>query len=365
MWGHGVRNLALAALLAAVAPPAAAEEFEVGNWLGEAVHDKHGDFQACEIWAEYDGDITIYFTVFRDYEWSITFRNPDWNLVEGREVKTALLIDNYAPIVVRAQVVGKTQISARLQNSDRVVRALTRGRVMRVRTRDGVLEFRLTGTFRAITRLSECVASQLAAGRKPRGGSAFAGALRGGGNAFASASRAERNPAPGTTAHQRIDRAEATVFVTNLLSRAGITGYRIIPPAQYQKYRLSNFDVLWQRADGIYGGFNGLKNMQHLDLDREGGRLISNAAASCKGDLASGKKRAAAKDGVEIRRIFAACRNSETDFEIHYTLVKTAGGTVIQLAHAILSRPEDGQDQVPLAEADNSLIQTANWSQLD
>ena len=176
MWGHGVRNLALAALLAAVAPPAAAEKFEVGNWLGEAVHDKHGNFQACEIWAEYDGDITIYFTVFRDYEWSIftvfrdyewsiTFRNPDWNLVEGREVKTALLIDNYAPIVVRAQVVGKTQISARLQNSDRVVRALTRGRVMRVRTRDGVLEFRLTGTFRAITRLSECVASQPARGR--------------------------------------------------------------------------------------------------------------------------------------------------------------------------------------------------------
>ena len=181
-------------------------------------------------------------------------------------------------------------------------------------------------------------------------------------NAFAGASRDTGGAGASKHGYERIDRTTATIFVSNLLSSAGITGFEIIPPSQNI---LKSFDVVWRRPDGIIGGFNGFRNVKHMNLDAEAARMMSGEAATCNGDLASGKKRAASKDGIEIRRIFVACRNSDFDFETHYTLVKTPGGTIIQLAHGLWGKAARQPAPAPVADADRALIRNANWSQLD
>ena len=350
MWGHRMRILALAVVMAAFVAPAQAERFKVGSWVGKSYNDKSGQFVSCSMAATYKSGITMMFTITKAYEWGITLHKADWDLVTDRRVNAALLIDDYEPIVVQGVVTSRTTITAPLKNSNRVVNAMRRGYVMRIKTKDGVEEFSLKGTYNAIARLSKCVANQIAVSRHVSD------------NAFAGAARDADRPAASRQGYERIDKTTATIFVSNLMSSAGITGFEILPPSQNI---LKSFDVVWRRPDGIIGGFNGFRNVKHLNLDAEAARMMSGEAATCNSDLASGKKRAASKNGIEIRRIFVACRNSDFDFETHYTLVKTPGGTIIQLAHGLWGKAARKPAPAPVGDADRALIQSANWSQLD
>jgi hypothetical protein len=55
-----------------------------------------------------------------------------------------------------------------------------------------------------------------------------------------------------------------------------------------------------------------------------------------------------------VRRLFTACRTDGKSIEIHYTLVKTESGHLIQLAHL---KPGDATGDI--ASADSTFLQAA------
>ena len=73
--------------------------------------------------------------------------------------------------------------------------------------------------------------------------------------------------------------------------------------------------------------------MGSADLDEAANIVMADDAKICKGDFASGRKISEPADLVSVKRLFTSCRSEGKSVEIHYTLVKTKSGHLIQLAH--------------------------------
>jgi hypothetical protein len=68
-------------------------------------------------------------------------------------------------------------------------------------------------------------------------------------------------------------------------------------------------------------------------IDEEVNVVMADDAKNCQGDLTSGKKISEPDDGVNVKRLYTVCRSTGRSVEIHYTLVKTESGHLIQIAH--------------------------------
>jgi len=141
------------------------------------------------------------------------------------------------------------------------------------------------------------------------------------------------------------------VFAANLLAAAGITGYQMMDPAQNP---MPNFDAVWTYPNGIMGAIAGYKDMGTVDLDEAASVVMADDSKSCKGDFASGKKQSSPADTISVKRLFTACRTDDSSLEIHYTLLKTDSGHLIQIAHMKM-----GDATGDVADADAAFLQAA------
>ena len=333
-----VRVVGLMSLLAAAAASFATPTgaFKSGGWEGGANRDETGRFSDCTMTANYRSSITLGFIISRDFGWGLVLVNDKWKLDVGSAQPVTLAIDSREPIPSTAKVVDVHGILVPLENEGPVVNAMRDGRRLAVVTPSGKISFRLTGTRAAIATLAGCVSDNLE-GERAAGGTAAFAAL-------------EAKP-PGENqdnANRLFAGSEAVVFASNLLASAGITNYQLIDPA---KNPMPNFDVVWTYANGIIGAIVGYKDMGAVDLDEAATGVMADDSKVCKGDFSSGKK---SSEAANVRRLFTACRTDGKSIEIHYTLVKTESGHMIQLAHL---KPSGATGDI--ANADSAFLQAA------
>ena len=333
-----VRVVGLMSLLVAAAASfgSPAEAFKSGGWEGGANSDESGKFRDCTMTADYQNGITLAFIISRDFGWGIVLVNDKWKLDVGSAQPVTLAVDSREPIPSTAKVVDVHGILVPLENEGPVVNAMRDGRRLAVVTPSGKVNFRLTGTRTAIAALAGCVSDNLEGEKAAGGTSAFA--------ALEAKPPTENQDNP----NKLFTASEAVVFASNLLASAGITNYQLIDPA---KNPMPNFDVVWTYANGIVGAIAGYKDMGAVDLDEAATVVMADDSKNCKGDFASGKKRS---EPVSVRRLFTACRTDGKSIEIHYTLVKTESGHLIQIAHLKL-----GDASGDIANADSAFLRTA------
>ena len=333
-----VRVVGLLSLLVAAATsfgtPAGA--FKSGGWEGGANSDETGRFSDCTMTADYQNGITLAFIISRDFGWGLVLVNDKWKLDVGSAESVTLAIDSREPIPSTAKVVDLHGILVPLENEGPVVNAMRDGRRLSIVTPAGKISFRLTGTRGAIAALAGCVSDNLEGEKAAGGTSAFA--------ALEAKPLAESPDNP----NKLFTGSEAVVFASNLLASAGITNYQLIDPT---KNPMPNFDVVWTYANGIIGAISGYKDMGAVDLDEAATVVMADDSKNCKGDFTSGKKQS---EPASVRRLFTACRTDGKSIEIHYTLVKTESGHLIQIAHLKL-----GDTTGDIASADSAFLQTA------
>ncbi|MEZ0281854.1 hypothetical protein, partial [Methyloceanibacter sp.] len=124
--------------------------------------------------------------------------------------------------------------------------------------------------------------------------------------------------------------SEAEAFASDLLASAGISDYEMADPS---KTPMPSFDVVWTYENGIVAALVGYKEMRAVDLDVAANAVMADDAKNCTGDFASGRKISEPAKLVSVKRLFTSCRSAGKSVEIHYTLVKTKSGHLIQLAH--------------------------------
>jgi hypothetical protein len=242
--------------------PARSKRFKVGSWESGAYSDGTlGKFTHCAGSAKYDSGIIVTLIINKEYNWGVAFSHPAWNLTQGTDIDLAYVVDGGEARKTTAKAVSNKQALIGFGGSTDRFKEFSRGYVLKVAAADQLFTFNLTDTSKLLPALLSCVTQQL----NPT-------------PVLASPA----NPAP---AVPRADfKAEATVIAANLLSQAGVTGFRIVTADELPEPRA---DAVWVAA-GVTGTINIFPTIAIKDLDEVRSTIIGGTAKTCKGTFFSG-----------------------------------------------------------------------------
>jgi hypothetical protein len=285
----------------------------IGNWVGGAYSsDETGRFSHCAASAPYRNGVNLLFMVNRQYEWGVGFLSPKFSLTKGRTIRVGLALDESREEIVNAYAVDTNFVRISLSPTSNLFKRFMRGNILRLAASDQSYRFDLQDTSRLLPFLLKCVRDrvdtpplQAEAGQptqNPR-----------------EPSRPAKNGSPEL-------RAEVTSLAANLLSEAGVRGFKIAPSAE-------NASATWTSPSG-----NGsLLVMLDSSIKRPSDltpRLISIAAEKCKGKFMSG----AMPEENGAARSFSSCQigSGEPLTGYYITLPRQSGGHYV-----IMMWPDD------------------------
>lgn len=330
----------IALFLSAIAPGHA---FVSGVWQGGPGRDEDGRLLDCTMTAQSGSGILLAFIISRDGAWGLALADERWELNVGAVEDIELKIDAQMPVKAIAKVVDPHGILVPLADADALVSALRRGKLLGISTQTGVFSFELTGTNAALAQLAACVAENLAAEK-------IRSAEPEGKRRNEHATVDPKSVGPTSDPHRLFTESEAMAFAGELLAAAGVDGHRLVDPSDNP---MPSFDVVWTYPNGIVGAIAGFKEMRAVGLDEAASAIRTDDARNCRGAFRSGEKGLVGEDAARVRRLFTSCRSNGKSVEIHYTLVETAGGNLIQIAH--LNR---GDASLDIADADTAFLGT-------
>lgn len=143
--------------------PAAAElvklhDFDVAGWEAAVYGDTEtGKFDNCMATGRYEGGVDFHVIVFRDYRWALGFSSTSWNLRRG-EIRLGYRFDEGQWFSTEAYMESLGGLVLWDMASDPAQVALfRRSRVMDISIAQRSYSFKLTGTARLVSTLSQCV----------------------------------------------------------------------------------------------------------------------------------------------------------------------------------------------------------------
>jgi hypothetical protein len=240
----------------------------------------------------------------------VGFNHRQWKFHEGDPVTVMFAVDDMDPVQMDARVYMRNGIEIGFGERVDLFRHFMSGRRLKVLGAPKPIEFNLTGTDRLLPRLLACA---LFKGKS-------AGAIPG------------VDPAADipnyTTRQMRSDSAmvvEATTLAANLLSAAGVTGYRLLGPKEES----------WLKGDArwiVPGEGIGLVQV-HSDMTAEmqaslGSVLVGEDAKSCKGAFMSATL--PNDERIGSGRVFTTCDDGKTTLTSYYfTIPRRTGGAYL------------------------------------
>ncbi len=295
---------AAAAATALFAASAVAEptghRIRIGNWSGGAYSEGLSQrLSHCAVGAPYEHGVTLFFMVNRDYQWAAAFGSQAFDLPAGQTTRVLISVDDGDAEEVQAYAVKRDLARVNLAPSGDLFKKFMRAGKMQLYTKKNVYSFALQDMSRVLPELLKCVRVRLnptplrAQGAQPRAVSL-----------------------PDDSA---VDlRAEVTSLAANLLSEAGVRGFRFHPPSGRSKV-----GVNWS-APGMSGTLLVLLDPAVKRPSDATPRLIALAAEHCKGKFASG----AMPEENGAARVFSSCQagSAEPSMGFYLTVSRAAGG---------------------------------------
>jgi hypothetical protein len=272
---------------------------KIGDWnLGAFSNDQTHRFSHCGAWGAYKSGIMLFFLVTRDYEWAIAFQSPTFTATPGESVFFRISLDDSDADQVQAYALARDFVRVSLAPTSTLYKRFMSANTLRMYTADNVHTFNLTDTSKLLPALLKCVRDRL----NPPPLNA-------------------QGPAPQqrqTDARTSPDlRAEVTSLAANLLSEAGVSGFRLVSSD-------NKMSVSWSAPSGS-GAL--LVMPESADLKRPSDltpRLISLAAEKCKGKFMSG----AMPEENGAARSFSSCQigTGEPSTGYYTAVPRSAGG---------------------------------------
>lgn len=346
-------KLGLVALLSLIVASGSANakgpfgSIHVAGWSGGAYTDGDtGKFSNCIASASYKSGIYFGVMVSPDYDWTLAFAHPNWKMNVGQAFPIVLTFDNRQTITVTGRVVKSDLVIVSMPVKSELVRAFRAARIMSAFAQGSLFQFNLTGTSILIPSLVSCVKTMKA------GGVAAAGdfTVRPTPTRIPQMGPAQSNPSVasgGADKPKENHVAEATVIAANLLSQAGISGFRLVTTAELPDIKA---DAAWVAGD-VVGTIDVMPSLQSKDLNEVKGILIGGDAKTCKGTFFSGS--IADEDGSKdeaVTRVFTTCQEKKNPNTSYYLAVpRKAGGMYI------LRTMTAGKTEAPAKDADASI----------
>lgn len=309
----GIGALAIIALIGSAQAAPMGNKFKVGSWSGGAYSDDATRrFSHCAISAPYDHGVMLFFLVNREYQWAVAFSSPRFSLRVGQNHRVMISLDNGDADEVQLFGIKRDLARVNLAPNSALFKKFMRAGTMRLTANDSVYDFILHDTSRALPELLKCVRDRLNPSPLQAQGAA-------------------QSRTASITGDSQVDlRAEVTSLAANLLSEAGVRGFRFDPPSQGR----SKTDVSWT-APGMSGALLVLLDPAVRRPSDATPRLIALAAERCKGKFASG----AMPEENGVARTFSSCQvgTAEPTMGFYLTMPRAAGGHYV-----LLTFPQNG-----------------------
>jgi hypothetical protein len=280
--------------------------FKVANWYAGAYTEPASNrFDHCAANAPYKSGIIMGFSIDRYFHWSMRFTHPAWRLVRGQRFNVAFTVDNMSPLPGVGIALSRDTLEVPLADSMELFSRFRHGYQLHVAAARQVFGFNLTGTSELLPELLICA--------KNRGR-----AIQVDTNPFAP----RLNPPTETAANRGGEGAEATAFAANLLSLAGVQGFRMLPPADHPELK---GDARWV-SGSTYGTVNIFASATDDEIKSLSGSLIGADAKACKGAFFSGA--IPDKSSGVVARVFTTCQAGDKPITVYYLAVPRRSGGV-------------------------------------
>lgn len=317
-----VIGVAVSAVLGATAASAdVMHSFKVGAWQGGAYsNNQTKQFNHCAATASYRSGVMMLFSVNKTYHWSIGFASNSWRLNRGAEYPLRLDIDGVTGFDAKAAAIATDMVEIKLADSVELFHKFRRGHQLKVMTAGTELDFVLTDTSKVLPVLIQCVNRMIAV-----------------------PATAQSNPfvAPKTQSGPGAnERTEGTMLLANILSSAGVTGFRLLGPDEKMPFDKA---AAAYEADGMVGAIFVLPNSK-VALKEAPATIIAIDAADCAGKFASG---ATPDPSSAIVRAFTSCQTAEGLTTSYYVAsVRKRGGLYIFVTRAQGAMQQDQAKEV-------------------
>lgn len=273
--------------------------YSIGNWLiGAYSNDETGAFSHCAASTKYRSNIVMLFAVHKNYSWSMGFADPAWSFRVGNKYPIGFTVDRIPTLNAMAVAISPTEVGVSLSDSTALFNVFRRGRLLTVFGGGQVLRFVLTDTSRLLPALLQCARNHMAPPPVQTSNPFLPNVPQT--ESVSTESNGDR-------------RAEATGFLANVLSVAGITGYRILDKAEADKL---SADAAWTDTKEI-GTLKIINPVNNFTINDASAMLIDIGGKSCKGKFLSGSK----SDGDSGTEAFTSCQIGKSTVTALYSII--------------------------------------------
>jgi len=357
MTKHFIGSVAFGLTLLMLSGAAQAYRINVAGWKGGSYNSKTtGRFSHCVVSARYKRGDRLLMSINRKYVFSLGIADNRWNLRKGGKYEVTLQVDRGQRFRRIATAVSGKQLVIRINNRATFFKMIKRGKTLQVKANGLSRGYSLRGTGRALDAALRCVKRK----------------LRSASNESFDAPRSVDQPRETVTRPRKpsnplvrnkprevrvragsVSSQKALIYTVNLLSGAGIGGYKLLEKNPFKK---SGYQVAWQYSKGHLGALAVFKNQKSNFVDTQTSKLLGGDARTCKGQFASGFRKSDSTSKWSGRRLFTICSNATNgnDFAIHYSIgLQPSGVATIVATHlsaqGLASSEPDDSEQIDKA----------------
>ena len=322
------------------------ETREVAGWYAGAFSDdSSGRFNHCGVLLNYSGGRSLGFTI-GPQGWAMGVVDPSWHLSVGQRYAVGYAVDGGPSLSGQANAVKPNLLSLDLPRSAPLFEQLKAGSTLHVQTAEGLTDFLLSHSAAALTDLVACLRRYAPAAYPD---SAPANPFRTvatpiPAQPLGAAPAQPQRPPSARTADADL-RLEASTALTNLFSRARITGLEI----QQIDSALTGPSPMWG-VNGVVGLFTVIPAEQGK-LANAAAALSASDAYACKGKFAFGKLEAPI--GAQLVHVFSVCDTGESMVRSLYLAFPRKAGGYYVLSTLVLRGKEAAAEAI-----DARLVQT-------
>lgn len=324
-WGAGLWLLA-AILTTSGGGSAPAAEFKSGGWTGRDVNGGDGAFKGCQIDSKHPGDRILGFGIFVPGVFQVRISDRAWGLEPGA-LPVTLWVDSGEKLSGNAVAAAKNTVVVPINKGGKAfAEALKKGNVLHVTVPDGALDFKLSGTFKAIGELERCWNAGV--GTLPK--SATGGAPQG---------AAPQGSAPQI---KRVKGADLLGLPLPEFAAQVVTlqdnGFFKLERASKQQLEQLSAALVWTMKGG-FGFVTSVNANPDLQLLKE--TLVKQKTPRCKGELTSSADiRSLPGTAVQVKRVQLRCTdvgNGDAVTEV-FSFYPHLSGQLVGVSHIAKDR---------------------------
>lgn len=338
-------SLAFSLCIILLSNSAHAYRINVSGWKGGSYNSqKTGRFSHCVVSAKYKRGDKLLLSINRKFVFSLGIADSRWNLRKGAKYDVTLQVDRRQRFKRTAVAVTSRQLVIPINSRAAFFRMMRRGRTLYINANGLNRGYSLRGTRRALNATLRCVKNKMRyASRdenfdeprsfdqpRPSGQPRANNPVQ---NDQPVAQPRKVASAPTSRVGRGVSNQKAIIHTINLLSEAGISGYKLLEDNPFKK---AGYQVAWRYAKGRRGALATFSNRKKNFVDTQTAKILGNDAKICKGQFASGFRKSDATTAWAGRRLFTVCSNSANgnDFTIHYSIgLQPSGVATIVATH--------------------------------